>query len=71
MPDSELSEAAKSMSEFFMTKPIRCISNVLVMTADEAEKIWDAGVRAKTLENNPDAKWINFKSWMEYKGIKI
>lgn len=46
-------------------------SNCIVLTIEEANKIWDAGWRAKALENNSDAKWTDFKSWMEYKGIKI
>lgn len=71
IPESELSETAKSMSEFFMTQPRKCLTNQIVMTIEEANKIWDAGWRAKALENNSDAKWTDFKSWMEYKGITI
>lgn len=50
---------------------VRPKSNVIVMTPEEAEKIWNAGWRAKALENNKNAKWIDFKSWIKSKGITL
>ena len=45
--------------------------STIVLTLKEAEDIWDAGARGDRMKNVPDAKYTNFKSWMEYKGVKI
>lgn len=45
-------------------------SSVIVLTIEELREVWQAGERAKHFEANPNAKYIDFNSYMERKGIK-
>jgi len=51
--------------------PLRIIDNAIVITVQELKAVWQAGERAKVLENNPNAKYIDFESYMVRKGITI
>lgn len=60
---------------FFSTEddrhPMKEAENVIVLTVEELEKVWNAGWRAKVLENHPTAINKDFKTYLQSKGINI
>lgn len=43
---------------------------VIVLSLSELKEVWEAGRRSKHFENNSNALYTDFDSYIQYKGIK-